>query len=135
LVRGKWAWNNYVAEVEARGESLEVASIIPPPVPDNENFAMIPLFRDSLNFKRPLDPDKRLHLGPHFKSLKSVENPKPKLGWYKGERTDLSDWQRYYRSEGNPESEEKIPTASNPQSPAEDVLLALTLRKDVLDQI
>ena len=137
LVRGKWAWNNYGAEVEARGESLDIAALIPPPVPDEENFAMIPLFRDTLHFKRPLDASKQLDLGPHFKSLKSVEKPeaKSRLSWQKGERTDLSDWQRYYRSEGNPESEEKIPTALNPQSPAEDVLLALTLRKDGLDKL
>ena len=91
LVRGKRAWNNYVAEVEARGESLEIASIIPPPVPDDENFAMIPLFRDALHFNRPLNLSKQLNLGPHFKSLKSVEKPdaKSRLRWQKGELSDL----------------------------------------------
>ena len=135
LVRGKWAWNKYVAETEARGNPLDIAAIIPPPVPDDENFAMIPLLRDSLDFITPIDSSKQLDLGPYFKALKSVKIPIKNGNWTEGERIDLSSWQAYFRAESNPDAVEKVPTSETHQSPAEDVLLALTLRKDALDQL
>ena len=136
LVRGKWAWDKYVAETEARGEPLDFAALIPPPVPDDENFAMIPLFRDSFKFKPPFDSLDQPDWGPYFEASKKVRLlPRFDGNWIKGERIDLSGWQKYYRSEDKPEADEKVPTSENPQSPAEDVLLALTVRKDVLDQL
>ncbi len=41
--RGKRDWQAYVREHEARGEHLDMAPLIPPPVPDGQNFAMTPL--------------------------------------------------------------------------------------------
>src|SRR5579872_1414586 len=38
--RGKRAWEAYRNELEAKGEKLEVKDFIPPPVPDDQNFAM-----------------------------------------------------------------------------------------------
>src|SRR6266404_377474 len=40
--RGKRAWENYQREWEAKGEKFDLASFVPPPVPDDENFAMTP---------------------------------------------------------------------------------------------
>lgn len=44
--RGKHAWETYKREREAKGDSFELSSIIPPPVPDDQNFAAIPLFAE-----------------------------------------------------------------------------------------
>jgi hypothetical protein len=44
--RGKHAWETYKREREARGDSFEWSAIAPPPVPDNENLAAIPLFTE-----------------------------------------------------------------------------------------
>ena len=48
--RGKRDWNAYVREHEARGDRLDIAALIPPPVPDDQNFAtttlLAPLFHD-----------------------------------------------------------------------------------------
>ena len=108
LVRGKWAWDKYVAETEARGEPLDIAALIPPPVPDDENFAMIPLFRDSFKFKPPFDSLDQPDWGPYFEASKKVRLlPRFDGNWIKGERIDLSGWQKYYRSEDKPEADEK----------------------------
>src|SRR5690606_12598463 len=50
--RGRRAWNAYVAEMKAIGEPLDVAAVIPPPIPDEENFAMAPLFKPLFDYER-----------------------------------------------------------------------------------
>src|ERR1035441_9852109 len=40
--RGKRAWAALQREAAARGESLELSSVFPPPVPDDQNFALAP---------------------------------------------------------------------------------------------
>lgn len=137
LVRGKWAWNKYEAELAARNESVDLTVIQPDPVPDSENFAMIPLFKDSIRFRPPLasqPPD----FGPYYSSaLRGASKPRYRGTWLTGERMDLAEWQAYYRTDPNPEAEadETVPRSDRPQSPAEDILLALSPREDALRQL
>jgi hypothetical protein len=42
--RGAWAWRSYKRAMEAKGERFDASRLIPPEVPDDENFAMTPLF-------------------------------------------------------------------------------------------
>src|SRR5271157_2193687 len=42
--RGARAWQNYKREMEAKGEHFDIARLIPPKVPDDQNFAMTPYF-------------------------------------------------------------------------------------------
>ena len=42
--RGQRAWEQYRHELEAAGEHLDFAAFIPPPVPDDQNFAMSPIW-------------------------------------------------------------------------------------------
>jgi len=44
-VRGKYEWESYWRNHEAHGDSLDYKSVIPPLVPDDQNFAMIKLLR------------------------------------------------------------------------------------------
>ena len=41
--RGKHEWEKFKREWEAKGERFDLASVIPPPVPDDQNFAMTPI--------------------------------------------------------------------------------------------
>jgi hypothetical protein len=43
--RGKHAWDRYRQELESRGEQLDWKAFIPKPVPDDQNFASIPLIQ------------------------------------------------------------------------------------------
>jgi len=57
--RGKRAWEQYTRECAARGEDIgDWLSLIPPPIPDEDNIAMAPIFLDLL-----VNPNrKKLHL-------------------------------------------------------------------------
>ncbi|HWD94029.1 MAG TPA: hypothetical protein VG938_16985 [Verrucomicrobiae bacterium] len=50
-VRGKIAWNKFKRAAEANGEKFNLADVIPPPVPDEENFAMTPLLSAALDYE------------------------------------------------------------------------------------
>ncbi len=42
-IRGKHVWIKYKHQLEAKGEKLDFKDFIPPPIPDENNFAMTPL--------------------------------------------------------------------------------------------
>jgi hypothetical protein len=50
--RGKRAWEEYLARAKAKGERVEVGELLQPPVPDEENFARIPLLRPLSDYHR-----------------------------------------------------------------------------------
>jgi hypothetical protein len=43
---GRHAWQSYKCAWEAKGERFELASLAPPPVPDDQNFFATPLWND-----------------------------------------------------------------------------------------
>lgn len=48
--RGWHAWQNYRRQLMAKGEKVDLSALIPPPVPDAQNFACTPLFQKALDF-------------------------------------------------------------------------------------
>ena len=42
--RGRQAWQSYKRAWEAKGERFDLASFVPPPVPDDQNFFETPLW-------------------------------------------------------------------------------------------
>ncbi len=48
--RGKRAWRQYRRAVEAQGQKLGVVAVAPPPIPDEKNFALMPLLRPLFDF-------------------------------------------------------------------------------------
>ena len=47
--RGEKVWSEYRAAAQARGVKLDFKDFIPPPIPDEENFAAIQIYRDLLS--------------------------------------------------------------------------------------
>jgi hypothetical protein len=45
-IRGKAAWERHLRELEAKGDTLDILKIAPPPVPDAQNLASAPLFAE-----------------------------------------------------------------------------------------
>ncbi len=45
-VRGKAAWQRNLRELEARGDTLDILKLVPPPVPDAQNMAAAPIFAE-----------------------------------------------------------------------------------------
>lgn len=163
--RGKRAWAALRQEAAARGESLELSSVIPPPVSDDESFICAPDVERLLSYPGP---------GPmllHGKSepaafYHGTQQRWPRANWAHQEATDLVRWQKFFRrypayladgtngptasqpSLGIPKESRQgtdprgqriprwlvtgevpgltFPAMSQPQTPAADVLLALS---------
>jgi hypothetical protein len=50
--RGQRAWNQYRQAMEAKGEKLDLVSLAPPAVPDDQNLAMAPLLSPLFDYSR-----------------------------------------------------------------------------------
>jgi len=82
--RGKHAWETYRRAREAQGDSFEWSSVVPPPVPDNENFATTPLFAELF----PKPPEH-----PRLDAAKLPDCWKAYGNWNVGRMEDLAAWQ------------------------------------------
>jgi hypothetical protein len=124
-VHGQRLWRVYQRQALARGDRLDVASLAPRAVPEEQNFAMTPLLAPLFEYQvqrglggvwRNSNAVNRLaHLniagGTHYPGTGS---------WRAGELADLSAWQAHYRKLPD------FPSTPQPQSPGADVLLALS---------
>ena len=161
-LRGWLAWNNFKHEWEAKGEHFDFKFFVPPPVPDEQNFALTPIVATSYEWML----DKNGHeLKPHrtnvvqrlmmqiyhYGSGNNFSGIWPTNGdWRVARMCDIKSWQMYYRT---PVKNEILVSGENsggvysywqtvtnadsiltndfafpptPQSPAADVLLALS---------
>lgn len=154
--RGKLAWEKYKHAQEAKGEALDWQAVIPPPVPDDQNFAMAPFFEDSRVIWEqwkgkagPYDTNRLEHLqleicrtvlnDPLYAPRLADWNIAPQVtSWLDGSKPDLKAWQAYYRkpaiATAHPhEAASEFPISEQPQTPAADVILALCKFADTLD--
>ena len=143
--RGARAWNATKRDLKARGESIDSADFIPPPVPDDQNLAMAPLFvrmyrykTDSRTRQLTFDHDSNWSDNKTFKTLSTIpwgesrrETPYPVNpgNWTTGHALDLSRVQAYYRQRND------FPQPPQPGTPADDVRLALTRYQPILDEL
>ncbi len=130
--RGKHDWKKFQREWEARGEKFDFASIIPPPVPDDQNFAMSPVVASS--YAQTLTRDGK-KIPYEERDTNIVDRLSFDLGdadiktngygsWIKGTTSNLKVWQDNYRALAAKTNLFAVPP--QPQSPAADVLLALS---------
>ena len=128
-VRGRLAWNHYKHDWEAKGEKFDTASLIPPPVPDNENFALTPLLRPIYDLTQGpngvtwRDTNAYAHLGGIRVDLKLAggTNKFPGLGSLeKRTPVELEALQVFYRGNTN------YPQPTTSASAAQDILTALS---------
>ena len=145
--RGKHDWEKFKHEREAKGERFDPAGVVPPAVPDDQNFAMAPIWVEFI--KARLGPERaRLWYGDKFPD-NGRTNFTDRLAlnlwrnndwgdlhtngdWAKGTFTDLRLWQAYYRA---PAATNEFPITAQPQSPAEGVLLALSKYDPAIEEL
>ena len=157
--RGWHAWNQFKHKWEAKGEKFDWQSIVPPPAPDDQNFAFSPVWiAESRNIfmdtpKRaeawygnkiyseevtkilPLLPVSVSGLVGKNWGNRSASTPTTSGDWRTGKLTDLKPWQAYYRGFETTNPTAGIPIAPQPQSPAADELLALSKYDPVIEQL
>ena len=146
--RGWHAWNKFKHEWEAKGEKFDYASVVPPPVPDDQNFAMAPIWAESV--KATLGPERarqwkypddgRTNFTDRMPTLWRNDDNSDSLTsgeWAKGMFTDLKLWQAYYRAPNRNTAftTNDFPTAPQPQMPAQDVLLALSKYDSAIEEL
>ena len=139
-IRGRLAWGQFKAQAEAKGEKFDVAAFIPAMVPDDRNFAMTPVV--STTYGQILDRNghrlspqntnvvNRLHM-----PLDSGDGgPTNGIGnWQKAISSNLEPWQRYYRQLSLRTN--LFPVSPQPQTPAADVLLALSKYDSTIEEL
>jgi hypothetical protein len=140
--RGKRAWLAYKAEMEAKGERLDIESQRPPPVPDEQNFAMTPLLAPLLDYQ--FDPKTKQ---VQWRDTNASERPKNLFGWRRhaefrsagwrgGEFFDLVGCQQELRAQTNSRDPQiQALRATPPGRPAADLLFLLGLNAAELDEI
>jgi hypothetical protein len=131
--RGWHAWQKYKHEWEAKGEHFDCASIIPPCVPEDQNFALTPIVFTSYGSMLTRDGkmipqdkrDKNFVVRLQMPVVADYSDWPSNGGgiWAKATLTDLKPWQAYYRQLDA--TKNMFPVAPQPQTPAQDVLLAL----------
>ena len=154
--RGKRELDKVKREWEAKGEKFDGASVVPQTVPDDQNFAMSPVWIAGIKYS-DLDGAKvwygdRIYsaaVSNYFRllpmSVSDVvgtnwgwylpETPEAAGNWRTGRMTDLKSWQSFYRNleETNPAAD--IAITPQPQTPARDVLLALSKYDPLIEQL
>jgi hypothetical protein len=127
-LRGKWAWEKYKREIESTGERLDIASVIPPPVPDDQNFAMTPLLRPIMEFVRGSNGVRWLDTNAlaHVQAIQYDSQPKGRTNKFslggtldKGTFIDLESCRAFYSGNTN------YPQPVTPGTAAADILVAL----------
>lgn len=146
--RGRRAWERFRAEWEAKGVKFTFAEALPPPVPDEENVAMHPLFKPMFDYTR--DP-KAIWTGAVWRDTNAMQRlhnftayPASVRRTFRGnlpgftstqERTngvavaDWAAWQHYLRHDTNFAATLPAPT------PAEDVLRYLSRHDPLVNEL
>jgi hypothetical protein len=138
--RGKRAWERCRAELEARGEILDWAKLVPPPVPDEQNFARTPLLQPLGDYTRGQDGHivwRDTNATERVKALFDwAGRGRAKGTWRSGDFTDLQAIQQALREDTNAATgsvREWLKTP--PAEPAPDLLALLRLNQAELDEL
>ena len=159
-LRGWHAWNKFQHQWEAKGEKFDFASVVPPPVPDDQNFAMSPVWIAEVKYLWQSNPERakawygdRMDgeevsrivaqlpvsvsglVGNNWGSHQMPATPEMSSHWTTAQATDLKPWQSYYRDLETTTPTAGIPITPQPQSPAADVLLALSKFDPVIGKL
>jgi hypothetical protein len=139
-IRGRLAWGHFKAQWEAKGEKFDFATFIPPPVPDDQNFAMTPVV--ATTYGQILDRNGHQFSPQNTNVVNRLQMPLDSgdggptngLGnWQKAISSDLEPWQRYYRQFSL--STNLFPVPPQPQTPAADILMALSKYAPTIEEL
>jgi len=124
--RGAGAWHSFKQAQVAEGEKLNLSDFVPPPVADEQNFAMTPLLRVAFDYTRTTngvrwrDTNALQHLSNIRFDLGSPGISAPNIADLgRGTPVNLKAFADFYRGNTN------YPQSAHPGNDAEDILTAL----------
>ncbi|HEX5219429.1 MAG TPA: hypothetical protein VFZ59_07660 [Verrucomicrobiae bacterium] len=142
--RGRTAWNHFRREWEARGVEFALDKIVPPPIPEAENMYEAEPWR-GFHFIRSggiLFENTNIQSEVWFDITGPKRREAPEgTDLFLARQVKLEEWQNFYRGTNNQFTSagggltNYFPVAAAPQTPAQDVLLALSKFEDRLNQI
>ena len=143
--RGWHAWHQFVKTWEAKGEKFNFQAYVPPPVPDDQNFALTPVVASCYETYydksgQEMNP-RRTNVVDRLSMLSWRDNHWAKApwsdGWTVGKALDLAAWQAYFRSPPptNSTQTNAFPVAARPQTAAADILLALGKYDSTIEEL
>ena len=91
--RGRRAWTRMQRQLQESGQWAEFTALIPPPVPDDQNFAMTPVLAPLLDFEPGTQKHRDTNAVARIRELgKTVNSGSSKWeGWRLGQSTDWSE--------------------------------------------
>lgn len=140
--RSQRAWSAYENAMDAKGEILDYRKLVPPPVPDVQNFAMTPFLAPLLDFHPGTQTYRNTNalqaIEQAFKKL--PPDPSHRGDWRKGERTDLAAWVAAFdeaanRAAGNWTGESEQPQAIDRSQAAAALLAQLKEYEPILEEL
>jgi hypothetical protein len=113
-LRGKWAWDRYERDLKAQGVQLHLSALIPPPVPDDQNFAMTPFLAPLYDYlpgsQTPRDTNAVRRVESFAKDLPSGSTF---AGWRVGKPAELAAWLADFEESQNRQREHKPESATS----------------------
>jgi hypothetical protein len=141
-LRGWLKWTRFRRAWEAKGERFGLTALVPPRVPEEQNFAMTPIVFTSYGKiltreGKPIPEDKRdEQFAVRMRTPITLDYPGPTNcagDRVKGTLTKLDCWQSHYRELAARTND--FPVPAQPGSPAADVLLALSRYDQVVEEL
>jgi hypothetical protein len=156
--RGYHDWESYKHKWEAKGVKFGWMDFAPPSVPDDQNFAMSPVWIARIKYVFNNEQKSRAWYGDQingddvakFLPLMPVApmavvgtnwaqhlppTPDMPVRWTSAHTVDLKPWQSYYRDLEQKHPDADIRITPQAQSPAADVLLALSKFDPAIEQL
>lgn len=126
--RGRQAWNRMQRELQSAGERVDLAAYVPPPVPDEQNFAMTPFLAPLFDFQPGTQTWRDTNAATRTTQFgKDFPNHSSKTdGWTVGKTTDLAAWAEALKQPAD---------TSDPSAGARAVLAALQPYEPVLAEL
>ena len=138
LWRGKWAYASLVHSVQESNRSLNVESLAPPTISEDENFCATPLLASLIqgneNANLILSDFREITPSAELNQIRSVKlpgrNPRLRASWYENEPTNFDFWAGQFRRSSKEDRQ-----ISSTDSAPERILAHLEPFNEILDPL
>ena len=148
--RGAHAWKQYKQQLQARGEPTDRSALVPPQVPDDQNFASTPFLAPLFDFEPGTQKtrdtnalDRTKSVSPQYEAASALVKPVkgPRSNSWVTAAIDLRAWEAAFSKDSNsaalPAASKNSPSSleASANVPAARVLAALGESEPVIEEL